>query len=358
MARTGYSPAASSSRLISPTSMKPAASADRGPARDPDREIDRQAPGAPLDAGQQQLDAADGEEYRHRVVEADSTSSTLRTRGLMSSPCRLSRKNTAAASVEPTIEPIRKLSVQPSPSNQLRRDAGQRRGDGDTDGRQQQRRPGGRAEVAEFGAQPAVEQDDGERDAAYDVGGEVVVEEDPARPVLAEEHAEPEEHEQQWRADPGRDQTDEDAEEQQEGSQQDQLIAKLHRALAAWTGMPVTLGRSISRSAARPDRPKRHRRLHASTALEPASSCGSRAPRRRLSLPLRRFTSRPACLSLAWTAAREAEMATLIKGGRIVTAEGDYPGRHPDRGRQGQDDRPGSAGGRAASRCTTRGGSW
>ena len=38
-------------------------------------------------------------------------------------------------------------------------------------------------------------------------------------------------------------------------------------------------------------------------------------------------------------------MATLIKGGRIVTAEGESRGRHPDRGRQGRDHRSRPAGG-------------
>ena len=51
-------------------------------------------------------------------------------------------------------------------------------------------------------------------------------------------------------------------------------------------------------------------------------------------------------------------MATLIKGGRIVTAEADYPGDiliEDGKVRMiGQD----LAGGRAASRCTTRAGSW
>ena len=164
---------------------------------------------------------------------ADSISSRLRTRGLISSPCRLSRKNTAAASVEPTIEPISKLSIQPSPRNSCAATAGQRRGHRDADGRQQQRRPGGHPEVAERGAQPAVEQDDGERDAADGVGGEIVVEEDAARPVLAEEDAEAQEREQQRRPDPRRDQTDEDAEEQKERSQQDQLIGELHDVLTA-----------------------------------------------------------------------------------------------------------------------------
>ena len=39
-------------------------------------------------------------------------------------------------------------------------------------------------------------------------------------------------------------------------------------------------------------------------------------------------------------------MATLIKDGRIVTAEGELRGRHPDRGRQGRGHRPRPAGGR------------
>ena len=124
------------------------------------------------------------------------------------------------------------LSIQPRPRNSFAATPVSSRGQGDADGRQQQRRPGGRAEVAELGAQPAIEQDDGERHAADGVGGEIILEEDAARAVLAEEDAEAQERQQQRRPDPGRDQTDEDAEEQQERSQQDQMIGELHDVLA------------------------------------------------------------------------------------------------------------------------------
>ena len=49
-----------------------------------------------------------------------------------------------------------------------------------------------------------------------------------ARNPFAEEDAQTQERQQQRRPDPGRDQTDEDAEEQKERSQQDQMIGELH----------------------------------------------------------------------------------------------------------------------------------
>ena len=110
----------------------------------------------------------------------------------------------------------------------VRRDPGQRGGDRHADRGQSERRPDGAAEVAGIGAQAAIEQDDRQRHAADHVGGEVVVEIDAARAILAEEHAEREERQQQRRPDPRRDQTDEDAEEQEERPQQDQLVGKLH----------------------------------------------------------------------------------------------------------------------------------
>jgi hypothetical protein len=119
------------------------------------------------------------------------------------------------------------------PQQPMCRAAGQRGGDRHTDRGQDERRAGRDSKIGGIGAQAAVEQDDGKRDAADYVGCEVVVEIDAARAVLAEEHAERQERQQQGRPDPRRDQTDEDAEEQEKRPQQDQLVGKLHCVLSA-----------------------------------------------------------------------------------------------------------------------------
>ena len=203
--------------------------AEHGAADDLNGEIGRQLPGPTARPGKEQLDAADGEEDGHRVVDRGFDLEQAAHPWLDVEPvqvkqeehgCRVGRADDRAD--QHAFDPAQ-------PEEQLGRGPGERRGQGDADRGQQQRRPGRPPEVAEVGAQAAVEQDDGERDAADGVGGEIVVEENLAGTVLAEEDAETQEGEQQRRPDAGRDQAYEDAEEQQERSQQDQLITKLHR---------------------------------------------------------------------------------------------------------------------------------
>ncbi len=70
-----------------------------------------------------------------------------------------------------------------------------RRGD-DADRRQSERRPQHAADGARIGAQPAIEQNDGEANAAGQVGGLKIAEEDAAGPLLAGQHAQAEEGQQ------------------------------------------------------------------------------------------------------------------------------------------------------------------
>ena len=84
-----------------------------------------------------------------------------------------------------------------------------------------QRRPEHAAEDREPRPQAAVEEDDRERDRADEVGDRVVVEGDAARPVLAGEHADDEEDEEQRRPEARRDQAREDAEHDQRRADED-----------------------------------------------------------------------------------------------------------------------------------------
>ena len=199
-----------------------------GAADDLVEEVEQQEPGPLPIAGHKQLDAADGQEDGHGVVDGGLDLEQAAYPWLDLEPVQMEQEEHRRR-IRRADDRADQDALDPAEAEeQPRRDPGQQSGQCDADGRQQQRRPGGRAEVSELGAQPAVEQDDGERHGADGVGGEIVLEEDAARAVLAEEDAQAQERQQQRRPDPGRDQTDEDAEEQKERSQQDQMIGELH----------------------------------------------------------------------------------------------------------------------------------
>src|SRR3546814_9594900 len=81
--------------------------------------------------------------------------------------------------------------------------ARERRRDEHTDGRQSERRPERDLKACSRRPQTAIEQDDRKRDAARHVSELEIVELDAAWPVLAGEHPETEEQEQQRSADAG-----------------------------------------------------------------------------------------------------------------------------------------------------------
>jgi hypothetical protein len=77
------------------------------------------------------------------------------------------------------------------------------------------------AKRGETRAQPAVEQDQRQRDRAHDIGHPHVVEFDAARSLLARQHADDQEDQQQRRPEPQGDQAGQDAGQHQERADQD-----------------------------------------------------------------------------------------------------------------------------------------
>ncbi len=97
---------------------------------------------------------------------------------------------------------------------------GQGRGQQHADGGERDRRPEHAAEGRKARAQAAVEQDQRQRDRAHHIGGANVVEHQAARPALASEHADDQEHQQQRCAEAQGDEARHDAGEHQQGAEQ------------------------------------------------------------------------------------------------------------------------------------------
>ena len=93
---------------------------------------------------------------------------------------------------------------------QVERESGDRRGDQrgrqHAEGRQRHRRHQHRADALETRFQPAVEQDQRQRHRSDGVGRADVVEVQPPGPRIARQNTDEEEHQQQWRAEPQREQ--------------------------------------------------------------------------------------------------------------------------------------------------------
>jgi hypothetical protein len=85
-------------------------------------------------------------------------------------------------------------------------------------GRQHHRRREHAADIGKARAQAAVEQDQRERHGADQIGGSVIVEHDMSGSVLAREHADHQEHEQQRRAEAQRKQARQDARQHEHGA--------------------------------------------------------------------------------------------------------------------------------------------
>ena len=99
--------------------------------------------------------------------------------------------------------------------------AGDRRGHEHAEGREQERGDEHAAEGREPGPEPAVEEDHRKRPRSHEIGHAVVVEADAARPVLAGEHADDEEDQEQRGAEARGDQAGEDADQNQRGADED-----------------------------------------------------------------------------------------------------------------------------------------
>ena len=108
---------------------------------------------------------------------------------------------------------------------------GDERGEQHADGGEHDRRRKHGADMLKARAQAAVEQDQGERDRADQIGRAHVVELQPAGSGIARQHADDEEHQQQRRAEPQRQQTGEDAGHDERGTQQNRdtdLVERSH----------------------------------------------------------------------------------------------------------------------------------
>ncbi len=111
----------------------------------------------------------------------------------------------------------------------MRRDAGEPGGDHHAGGRQHQRRREQAAIGGEARAQAAVEQDDAERQRADKVGEAIIGKSEPARPILARQHADAEEDQQHGGAEARRDQARQDAGDDERGAQQQDGIGGVDR---------------------------------------------------------------------------------------------------------------------------------
>jgi hypothetical protein len=186
-----------------------------------------------------QLEQRHGEKDRHRVVAArfdlQRRCDALLQRSALRAQQRKHRRGVGRPHDRPEQHPFEPRQLE-HPGGEY---AEQGRGDEHPYRGEADRRPQGDAEGLAAGAHAAVENDHGERESPDYIGGLEVVESDPARPVLAGEHAEKQEHEQQRRAHARGDVARHDADEQQRRADQDGEVPELH----AW---------KLSESARRP----------------------------------------------------------------------------------------------------------
>ncbi len=171
-------------------------------------------------AQQQELDQHDGEKNRERIVAAGF---------------HFQRRADARAQPQPAgmdqEEHRRRIGRGHHGADQQRLEPaeakhiaggrrGERRGEQHPDGGEHQRGGEHAAEGGKARAQAAVEQDEGERNRAHQIGGVHVIELDPARPRLARQHAQDQEHQEQRRPEPHGHQARQDAGQHQERAQQ------------------------------------------------------------------------------------------------------------------------------------------
>ena len=175
-------------------------------------------------------------------LQPDSTSSTARTRSRRWMPPTRSRKNTAAASVELTTAPSRKDCSQGKPST--KRAATPTSAVVSSTPTVASTIAGSAAwrKVESLRAEAGIEEDDGERQAAEEIGGRRIVELQ-AEPVLAGDQADGEEDQQDRRAEAERDPAREHRRHDEPGADQDRQVHRLeHRRLASGCALPDTMG--------------------------------------------------------------------------------------------------------------------
>ena len=173
----------------------------------------------------------------------DSISSVAATRSLSVTPERLSSANTAAASVEPTIEPSSSAVHQSRPTNQTPASAVM---PAHTSTPRVASSRAGRSPVRKrrvLGAQAAVEQDDRERQVADPEAEPEIVEAIAARAVLAGQHAGSKEDEQEREPDARREQARQHAEEDERRASEHGQIDEIHASIVGARGVvPASRG--------------------------------------------------------------------------------------------------------------------
>ena len=150
----------------------------------------------------------------------DSASSVAPTRGRRRRPWVCTSRNTAAASVEATTAPTSSDSVQFRSSAYLANGAVISAVSEHADGREHH---GGREHGADAGKarlQAAVEQDQGQRHRADQIGRADVVELELAGTRITRQHADREEDQQQRRAEAQREQARQDTGHDEDGAEQ------------------------------------------------------------------------------------------------------------------------------------------
>ncbi|MCY1435817.1 hypothetical protein D9M71_519250 [compost metagenome] len=188
-------------------------------------------------AGGDHLDQGYGQEHRHRVVaarfdlqggadplvEAASAEQAEHRRGVGGTDDGADQQAFQGAEAE-----------QPGSGN-----AGQPGGDQYADGGQGQRGPECHAEGGRTGSHAAIEEDDGQRQVAHQVGLGIVVEGDTAGAVAAGEHSDHQEHDEDGDAEARPEGADQDAHAYQHRADQEQAIdgGGIHWWLLANGGM-------------------------------------------------------------------------------------------------------------------------
>ena len=114
---------------------------------------------------------------------------------------------------------------------------GNERGDDNAQRCQQARRRQRTTETGHLGAQTAIEQDYRQRQRTEEIGQPVVVEAD-TKTVLAEAHADQQEHQQQGRAKARRDQAGGDAHQDQKRAAEQQPVAEVQLFHAVFDAVP------------------------------------------------------------------------------------------------------------------------
>jgi len=183
----------------------------------------------------QQLDAKQGQEHGHRVVHAGFQLQRAGHAGI--------DRRSAAMQQHEDGGGIGRGDHRAQQHALQRREAhGQvcDPGDGEgreqhADGRQAEGRPEHQPHHVARRPEPALEQNDGQGDRADREGRAVVVEVDLEDAVLAGQHAEEQEDQQQRRAEPRGNHARENAEQDQQRADEDELIDEIHAALRPFT---------------------------------------------------------------------------------------------------------------------------